>query len=570
MPRTGIAASAGKRPACGSDSILFPWEVAGVLMWQRFSFGEKIVLLLGLFFWLAFSIYAAPVFGGTDTFLFRDAACNLLHGQGFSTASFEHSHSFRPLLYASYTPLTQWTFLIFAALWHCRPATATLYNFVIAIAIDLAVLGLIVRRMQPGLMRTVAIVLIAVTLPVGYMGIQAERPEYITFLLLLLLLIALRSPLPLGRLVGCSIIASLAFLAEPIGGVFGSALIGGAIVLGRNGLQRKSVGGVVSRLAISAIAFLIPIGIVVGVYQHKDHASVARFIHQAKVGGLSRKETDDGRIHSADLNNGSVAPTDETHRLGAADKYVDALRFIKALGPLQEGVELSAMIVVLIWLVLLVRSKGNRWSIAALAFAGLVLFVAVFGVFPLQPNYLVLTRSLFPFVLLFDWAGCRGALRTEKVIEIVTVLNLIVLLPGLLLVSLMRLEGRESYLVAQKQVALLKSYLTSHTAQNNVVLAPSTHYYLYKEAFPNLYNPSYLSSQHDMSQVVAIANCDTASPFFIPGTKPLPEGVNPTKFKLFDSGSPSVSVTLLHRKLMSKNWTWSCDLYVSKSLEKPQ
>src|SRR6202000_2242971 len=83
-------------------------KAADILMWLRLSFPEKIVLLLALIFWVAFSAYATPGFAGTDVYLFRDAACNLIHGSGFRTASFEHSHSFQPLLYSSYTPLTQW------------------------------------------------------------------------------------------------------------------------------------------------------------------------------------------------------------------------------------------------------------------------------------------------------------------------------------------------------------------------------------------------------------------------------------------------------------------------------
>jgi hypothetical protein len=530
-------------------------------MWKKLSRAEKAVLAIGIVAWSLFGFFAAPQFGGVDVYLFRDAALNLLHGNGFATASFEHSHSFHPLLYSSYTPLSQWVFLPFGLLSHGGQAAANLYYFLLALGAAAVVLWLLMQRMAVGRMRLLAVVLVAITFPASYVGAENDRPEPVAFFLLLLLLYCLQKANTTVRAVACGIVGGLCFLAEPIAGVLACLLIGGALLLpalegGKASLRRASVLTV-----LAALAFLAPIAVTVAEFQHQDPMSVARFIHQAKVGGLMRTP---GRVGDLNLPAGAAGAPETTSPQQKPGKYTEALRFQWSLGAMVIGLELAAFLVGLLWVVLCVTGKGPAAARVALISAGFILFPLVFAMFPLQFNYLVLTRSLFPFVLFLDWAGCRKALRREWTIEAIVILNLVVLLPGVAIMTLQRTEGRASYVQATEEARFLKGYLAQHGKENGVVLVPSGQYYIYEGQFREIFNPDYLSSQHDMNEIVAIANCNTSTRYLHGGERPLPLGVDPSRFSLIAPGGDAVVVGLLGHKLMASNWSWSCDLYASR------
>ena len=517
-------------------------------------------MVLGVAAWIIFSIVAAPGFGTTDVYLFRDAACNLLNGAGFTTASFEHSTSFQPLLYSSYTPLTQWVFLPFAAIFHNGLTAATAYDFIVALISEFAVVWLLTERLPAGKLRMFAILTVVLTLPVGYLGVEPERPEPITFFLLLVLLLQLRGASNTSRVAMCGFLGGLAFLAEPAGGVMAAFLVGGAIVLPLLTPASKNVRRAVVLSLVSAIGFFAPIAVTIAAFQHQDSQSVARFIRQATVGGLNRRQAVPEQL-GTQIGSGTQGPALTAPQAGS--KYVEALRFFKSTGPLVLGIELAMIPVVLTWLFLALKSRGTLAQRAALLLLGMVFFVAVFVVFPLQGNYLILARCLFPFVLLANWAGCRSALRWARAVEAIAIYNLVLLLPGLVLVTLQRVEGLDSYRQAEQQASSLKSYLAAHGAESGVVLVPHGQYYLYKQDLPRLFNPAYLSPELDFRQVVAIADCQTATHFTRPAEMPLPEGVDPSRFTLIEPAGKPVEITLFGQRVMSRNWTWTCDIYVA-------
>jgi hypothetical protein len=411
-------------------------------------------------------------------------------------------------------------------------------------------------------LRLFAILLVVLTLPVGYLGTEAERPEPITFLLLMAVLLGLRGAVTASRIALCGLLGGLCFLSEPAGGVMAAFLIGGAILLPLLTPANRNVRRAAIWCALSAIAFLAPIGVTLAVFQHKDPQSVARFIRQAKVGGLNRRQA---ATVQAGTQSGREAQSSALSAREMGSKYVEAWRFFRAIGPLYLAVELAVIPVVLAWLFLALNSRGTLAEKAAFISLGLVFFVAVFVVFPLQANYLILARCLFPVALLANWAGCGSTLRWGRAVETIAIYNLLILMPGLALLTLQRVEGRASYRQAEQQVSLLKSYLTAHGSVGGVVLVPPTQYYLYKQQIRNLFSPVYLSPELDLRQVTAIANCRTATRLTQPLKMPLPEGVDPSRFTLIAPAGEPVEITLLGQKVMSRNWTWSCDIYAANA-----
>jgi len=109
----------------------------------------------------------------------------------------------------------------------------------------------------------------------------------------------------------------------------------------------------------------------------------------------------------------------------------------------------------------------------------------------------------------------------------------------------------------------LRDYLQQHPLAHPVVLVPTSHYFLYKDIAHNIYNPTFLSYRYqDPDQIGAVVNCYTGVKDFAPGTLPLPPFVAAEKWQEISVSRDPVAVTLFHRKIMSRNWSPECDLYV--------
>jgi hypothetical protein len=222
------------------------------------------------------------------------------------------------------------------------------------------------------------------------------------------------------------------------------------------------------------------------------------------------------------------------------------------------------LITVLTWLYLLVTSTGSWRARGALLAAGLACFVLPMAVFPLQGNYLVLTRAFFPLLLAANWAGVRAALSRQIAIPLLLVLNCAAVMPATGLELLQRAESRQSYLSAEEQVKVLAEYLHTHPLNGKQVLAPSTHYYLYKETAENIYNPAYLSNAEDAQAVGAVVNCYASTKNMQPGTLPLPAFVAGRSWQRISTSRGPLRIALFHRPIMSRNWAMDCDLYVPR------
>ena len=84
------------------------------------SRGELLFLSAAALIWLAILCWLPPNMGGTDDYMFRDPACNFAAGLGFRSASVDHAHSFQPMLYSHYTPLSLWLFIPVAKFFGCK------------------------------------------------------------------------------------------------------------------------------------------------------------------------------------------------------------------------------------------------------------------------------------------------------------------------------------------------------------------------------------------------------------------------------------------------------------------
>jgi hypothetical protein len=530
----------------------------------RPSSAEWLFLACCAFLWLIVLVYLPPSPGGTDVYLFRDAACNWLSGKGFQTASFERSHSFVPVLYSSYTPGSIWLYAAAGKILGIGTFGATVYPKILALLADLVALFAGLRFLQQKWARWAYLVCLGVILPFGIMNPPLERPEGASFLVLVLLVLVMRKRPSLLQASLAGLLGAAAFLCEPFAGVLAVLLIAGWLFLdcftqtdaGESPL--KKIGSFAVHGVLAALLFALPVAITAFAFYQQDHQSLERFWKQATVAGVSR----DTSYAAGDVNAAAQAAPVNTKPPSKLQKYKDALTFFRALGPLSLVGEVGAAIMALVWILLLLWPKGTLQSKAALALAGFACFALPFLVFPLQGNYLRLTCALFPVVLALNWASVRPALVTTAIIPLLLVANVIVALPEAAISLLQGMESRASYAHAREQVDALHEYLQQHPLDGKVVLVPTSHYFLYKDAVQNLYNVGYLSSKEDPAQIGAVVNCYASTKDFQPGTLPLPAFVANREWKRLATAQDVVIVTLLHHRLMSRNWSMACDTYV--------
>lgn len=281
--------------------------------------------------------------------------------------------------------------------------------------------------------------------------------------------------------------------------------------------------------------------------------AVSRFKTQAVVGGLSRQ--------AGTSVVGQVLPT-QNNVGGFLARYQNAGPAIFASA---EKITLFAawMLVVLIWLgsLLFQPSTRNATDRIALALIGLSVLVLPFAL--LQSSYLVLGRCIFPFLLLTDFLGSRDSVRGPTVPCALILLNLLVLLPGTAMSVVQRFETKPTYLAERKQVQTLARYLgTNERSKEGVTLVPVTHYFVYKDSVDNLFNQEYLSPQHDLSKIVAVVNCPVSTSYLDAAKRPLPPLLAKESWRVLDSLNDPQTVSLFGKRLMQKNWTWGCVVYV--------
>jgi hypothetical protein len=500
-------------------------------------------------------------------YLFRDAAYNMLAGHGFTTASFERSTSFSPVLYSSYTPATLWVFAGVAKILGGGALVARIYPFLLALGADVVVLFAGLRFAARGWQRRVLIALVGVVLPFSFLGPLGDRPEPVSFLVLVALVLVMRREPGAVSAAVAGLLGGAAFLCEPFAGVLAVLLIGGWLgFAGVEGTRRIGFLSFARQAMIAAIVFSLPVAIAAGAFYHRDTQSLRRFWQQATVAGVGRQANysmgDAGARDATSPNSNSESASQKP---GSLQKYIDALKFHRVLGPIHLVEVSGCALAALVWVLLLPASKGPWRGRCALALAGLACFVFPALVFPLQGNYLSLTRLLFPILLAANWASVRSSLRSDRVIALLLIVNGIAILPASGISVLMGWEGRTSYTLATRQVEILREYLAGHPLNGKVVLVPATNYYLYKNAVGDIYNPAYLSSREDRAQIGAVVNCYAGLQNFNPGTLPLPDYVADGKWKRLSTAQDAVEVSLLWHKLMSRNWGMGCDIYVAPS-----
>ncbi len=534
---------------------------------------QRIFLLVCLVGWTAFAWYA-PENVSVDVYFFRDAACNWVHGGGFGTASLEKSVSFNPVLYSSYPPLSLWSFLPFAELFGCTWRAGSMHTLVLTALGNLFVLAAGLRVALGQWQRWLLVALVGLTLPLGFLLAESDRPEELTFLLLAALLWMLgRRRQSVAGFALQGLLAGLAFLSEPFGGVFSVFAIAGAAlgwamhersndqVANRSPSARRSSSSEMDRQfdlrrfftqsLVAAVFFALPLAITVVAFQHQDPTALARFERHARLAGTDRS-----------LHYGMSADTNEQEarepKASLGQKIHYSIAFQAAKGPIFELQFVGLALTAVLGVVLALSSRWREgWPVWAMLALGLVLPILAF---PMQENYHTLGEAAVPLALALGWAGYRVTRPRQSILLFaIFAVQLLCLLPNALVQFIFRVDARQSALAAAEQARFVGQYMRSHGLGDSILMVPTADYYLYKPEHSNLYNPNYYSQREGMGKVGGVLTCKTSTLDF--SDVPVPPAF-PGDWKLIAKAGPPVAVTLLHHQVMHRNWSYGCDAFV--------
>ncbi len=524
---------------------------------------QKGFLLLCVIGWVAFACFA-PENVSVDAYFFRDAACNWVQGGGFRTASLEKSASFTPVLYSSYPPLSQWVFLLFAKVFGCTWQAANVHSIVLTTLGNLFVLMAGLRVTRTAAQRWLLVLLVGLTLPLGFLLTEVERPEQLTFLLLagLLWLLGHRRQ-TVGTYVAEGLLAGLAFLSEPFGGVFAVLAIAGA-ALGQllppsepSSIEAPSVPaslrwrGALLQSALGAFFFALPLALTVAAFQHQDPTALARFERHARLAGTDRALD---YSMSADTNEKEAREP----RASFGTKLHASIAAQVAKGPIFK-LQIVGYLLTGLLTVLLAFSGRLRdvWPVWGMLLLGLALPILAF---PMQENYHTLGEAAVPLALALGWAGYRVVTARQRLLLwSIFAVQLLCLLPDSLLHFVLRVETRPSALFAIRQAHFVGDYMRSHGLGNTILMVPTADFYFYKPSYNSVYNPNYYSVREGMAQVGGVVTCKTSSLDF--SDTPVPPEF-PGEWKLIAGGGPGVAIAVGHHQLMHRNWSNGCSVYV--------
>ena len=519
-----------------------------------FSRAQRIFLACCFAVWLGYACLV-PQSNSNDVYLFRDAALNWLDGLGFRTASYERSTSFAPLLYASYTPLTQWVFVLFAWVFGVGWRAASLCTFTLAAISSVAACALGTRMAGTHKQRWALVALAGAALPAGFLAAENDRPESCSFVLLLMLLwVPARARQRPELWIWQGLLTGLAFLAEPFAGVLGALLVAGAWlgVLLQERAQSGSCAGWARRALVNGVLAagfaVLPIAVTGAAFLHLDPQALTRFEEQAKYAGAARS------IHYS-------LSADRNEALQKHDTYLRRLGWglgAELLAPLSALHLLSFLVMATLGLLVAAAGRGAPQVWALLGITVLLPLV----LFPLQPNYQVLTSALLPAALALGWAAWQP--RTERQGRLVFAMfaaQLSLTVPAIVLRVIIGIETRASYLQAQEQGRLTGSYLQAHGLGNAVLMVPSSDYYIYKPFHRNIYGPAYYAHVEGTFAIGGLVECKNSSKD-LRGT-PLPPEMTGNWMLLSHQDQPAL-VTLLGHRLMRRNWSLGCDVYVRR------
>lgn len=485
--------------------------------------------------WIAVSAVLAPRAGGTDVYIFKDAGCNLALGEGFVSAALPGSLDLTPHLYASYAPGVPLLFGIVARVFGCNGYTNTFFDLIIGVLASIAAARALVPAVAPHF-RLLCALLLGLTLPVGFVAAVGDRPEALGMLGFVVVCVLAREG---RRPFAAAFTAGIVTLFYPFGGML-SGLAAWCLELGPcpwGDIRRRwrhVLGSAVRLLAV----YLLPVVLVAFCYNVADPTAFARF------GG-----------HAFGVETGAGAVFENSYARLLAHAAFSSGPFSLSL-TVSSG--LAAVLVLGVVGIELARA-GLRadWTLPVLVLA----FVAVPLVFPAQANYMAWSRSALAVLLATSGGPIAAAAVRRQLVPLLLAIVCLANLPFVALDTIIRMQSRESYGIAEGEARSYAQALASRPA-DRIVLVPAEVYFIYKPLLYRIANPDYFASLDAiLPEIGGIVVCPYAT---LPGTRKALDSALAARLELISSVRSHLMPELFGLQLTHREWGLSCDQYVSR------
>jgi hypothetical protein len=455
------------------------------------------------------------------------------------------------VLFADYTPGSLLLFAPVARIFGCTPYTDTYFDLALLVLMTMLVLAYLPDDDHSHRKRVLAAVVLGVMLPVGVFQMLTDRPENLALSLFFVLLLLWKKT---QRIWSRSLIAGLSaclFVIHPYVGITSYMLFVLLLVIDRNVRRRLLI------LAGSGTVAAVGILAWISALHFADPTAIHRFMeHAFGVHSGAGRVLKHGQMTGAHL--GFI----QGH-LQILAMYLDKSNRLRVMSP-------AALVCYFLILgAATIRLNPAQRKPALLVFLALICILLLFplAIFPGQGSYFSASGAM-----VFAMAALGGnmfldEMRKTRVLVLILITGAIFSLPGLAIDVLRAAESRISYERAQAQVLRVKQMFTARGLEQPHLLIDSSHYFVYKPYFHYLYNAAYFQPDDSLTAFDGLVRCYTATPAFTRADLTWEKPFRAQDWELIDGDLYAVPISFLGHRLLRRDWSWSCDVYVPRRLQ---
>src|SRR5262249_37745098 len=160
----------------------------------------------------------------------------------------------------------------------------------------------------------------------------------------------------------------------------------------------------------------------------------------------------------------------------------------------------SIVVLIVCYLISKQLYHGYEHREVVLAVIMLICIVAPIVLFPKQNNYMAWTRSALLILLASSQARLAIEARRRQVTTLMLVIICTSVWPFVGLDVLMRIQSRESYETAKREVGAF-AHALDQTNRSKLIAIPSRLYFLYKESVPKIGDAYYIAAEAKPSDI---------------------------------------------------------------------
>jgi len=519
------------------NKIFDIWKIGGWLFLVFFTI------------WLFVYLIIPPTFSDTDITFFKDAGNNYALGSGLVTRIGPANSLIEDRFYANYPPLFPLFYGLFAKLFGVGPKVSRIFDLFLASLASFAFWITIKPRFSnrsifiPSLF---LLVLLLLTLPAGPFGGERERPDNVSFAIMVASWAIAHSVLKY-RIFISGLLLGINGLISPFG--FTINYLGLILIIIIDNYTQKKDKALLHTLYVLIIdIFSAAIPIILGIIaiMFYDSSFFARFVGHASGKTIGGKGALGYFI--------ALLSGDYNLYLQAFSSYSSFAGKIKLL------YLIFTIIVICCFLsISAIRHKRqNRLLMIAIIF----IFLVTITLFPYQVNYMlfVLAAIIVLFGSLTEIQSMSTIVAQRWIILICVFFSTIYIIPYEIRELVVARQSGPSFYRMQ---SVLEKYSKSNTKKPLLVATHATNYYIFKGKTFDIVNLECIAGTTNLSQV------DIFALSFVGSRNPLkpmyPYYWNPSEYKLIYRPSLPQQTTIFGYPVSNSSNTWEMELYIRKS-----